>query len=98
MYILVFVDDLLISCKNENEMIKIKNSLMRKFIMKDLGQIKGIYVNYDREKNTMMLSQERYIESLAEQYNLIDAKLYETPMETNLRLTPSECADFNVKY
>ena len=34
----------------------------------------------------MTLSQQKYIESLAVKYNLENARLYDTPMETNLKL------------
>ena len=33
----------------------------------------------------MTLSQQKYIESLAVKYNLVNARLYDTPMETNLK-------------
>ena len=38
MYILVFVDDLLICCKNKSKINEVKNSLINRFVIKDLGQ------------------------------------------------------------
>ena len=35
-YILVFVDDLLICCKNEDKINEVKSALMKRFVMKDL--------------------------------------------------------------
>lgn len=100
-YLLVFVDDLLICCKEESKINDIKSSLMRKFIMKDMGKIKsyiGIDIEYSNDRNKMTLSQCKYIESLAKKYNLENAKLYDTPMETNLKLVQATEIDENIKY
>ena len=46
----------------------------------------------------MTLSQSKYIESLSEKYNLENAKLYDTPMESKLKLEQASEIDPNVKY
>lgn len=100
-YILLFVDDVLICCSNKNIIDDIKIVLCDKFRMKDLGKVKNyiginIEYNYDQD-NILTLSQEHYIESLAKRYNIENAKLYKTPMEINLKLEKSELNE-NVKY
>lgn len=70
--------------------------------MKDLNKVKnyiGIDINYDYEncRNTLTLSQENYIESLAKLYNIENSKLFNTPMEINLKLTQSNLNE-DVKY
>lgn len=100
-YILVFVDDILICCKDKRKIHEIKTKLMQKFVMKDMGKVKsyiGIDIDYDCEKGKMTLSQEKYIESLAVKYNLENAKLYNTPMETNLKLDQATETDESIKY
>lgn len=100
-YILIFVDDLLICCKNKNIIEEIKTSLMKRFAMKDLGKIKsyiGIDIDYSDDKHVMTLNQTKYIESLAAKYNLEYSKLYDTPMETNLKLEQSQVVDESIKY
>ena len=60
--------------------------------MKDLGKVSmylGINIEYDEKKNKMTLDQEKYVESLARKYQIEQAKLYETPMEQNLKLEPA---------
>lgn len=47
-YILVFVDDILICGKNKQEIINVKNKLSSKFKMKDMGKIKN-YIGIDVE-------------------------------------------------
>ena len=46
----------------------------------------------------MTLDQEKYIESLARKYQIEQAKLYETPMEQNLKLEPAQAIDEHLKY
>lgn len=65
--------------------------------MKDVGKVKKyIYIginieyNYYSNCNTMTLNQKTYIESLAKRYNVVNSKVYETPMEINLKLEPTE--------
>lgn len=100
-YLILFVDDLLICGKNEHEISKIKGKLSEKFAMKDLGEVKtylGINVEYDCKKGEMSLDQTNYIESLAEKYEIRNAKLYYTPMEQSLSLEPAQSASNDLKY
>lgn len=100
-YILLFVDDLLICCENEGVIADIKTKLSKKFKMKDMGKAKnyiGIEIKYNfNQNNYLTLSQKSYIESLAKRYNIENAKLFKTPMEINLKLEQSDI-DEDVKY
>lgn len=100
-YLLIYVDDLLICCKNKKEIQRIKKLLSERFKMKDLGEIKeylGIDINYDYFKHEMRINQTKYIESLAEKYKIINSRLYNTPMETNLKIEKAEECKFDIKY
>lgn len=100
-FIILFVDDLLICGKNSNAIADIKRKLSEHFEMKDLGKVSsylGIEINFDVGKRIMTLSQERYIESLAIKYNVTNSKLFDTPMEMNLKLEKAEMPDPNVKF
>lgn len=100
-YVLLFVDDMLICCKNQQKINNIKQKLSERFIMKDLGKVKtyiGIDIEHNTEKNIMTLSQTKYIESLGRKYNLENTKLYNTPMEVNLQLEPDQEIDKRIKY
>lgn len=100
-YIILFVDDLLICSSDDDVISDIKSTLAEKFKMKDLGKVKnyiGIDIKYNYEgDNILTLSQTQYIESLAKRYNIENTKLYKTPMEINLKLQKSELNE-NVKY
>ena len=70
-YLILFVDDLLICGKKKRKIDEIKNKLSNKFAMKDLGEVKaylGINIEYDHKKCEMKLDQSSYIESLAKRY------------------------------
>lgn len=100
-YLLVFVDDLLICADNQNEINEIKKSLMSKFTMKDLGKAKsyvGIEIYYDRNKGEMFLSQKQYIESLCAKYVIENSKRYETAMENNLKIDQAVETDETIKF
>ncbi|CAG4974137.1 unnamed protein product [Colias eurytheme] len=100
-YILLFVDDLLICCENEKVIADIKIKLSEKFKMKDIGIVKnyiGIEIEYMyNQSNILTLSQKCYIESLAKRYNIENAKLFKTPIEINLKLEQSDINE-DVKY
>lgn len=100
-YILVYVDDLLICSKNKILIQNVKELLSKKFQMKDLGEIKeylGINIKYDYKIGKMDLNQENYIESLADKYQIKDSRLYNTPMETNLKIEKSDEYEPDIKY
>ena len=87
-YVLVFVDDLLICCKNLKCIHFLKEKLSQRFNIKDLGKVKnyiGIKIEYN-EGSDLKLNQKAYIESLAEKFQITESKLYDTPMEINLKL------------
>ena len=86
-YLILFVDNLLICGKNKRKIDEIKNKLSNTLAMKDLGEVKtylGINIEYEHKKCEMKLDKSSYIESLAKRYNIENSKLYFTPKEKNL--------------
>ena len=100
-YLIIFVDDLLICGKNEGKLIDIKSKLSNKFEMKDLGEVRtylGININHNRKKKEITLDQREYIESLVRKYGIMDSKCYHTPMEQNLKLEPAQSEKNDIKF
>ena len=100
-YLLIYVDDLLICGKDGKKIQRIKKLLSYRFKMKDLGEINeylGINVNYDYIDGKMKLSQEKYIESLATKFQIKGSKLYSTPMESSLKIEKAEECEPSIKY
>jgi len=48
--IVVYVDDLILVCNNQNKLLQIKEELSQKFEMKDLGEL-HFFLGMDVEKN-----------------------------------------------
>lgn len=89
----VYVDDILLFWNNVTEMKVVKQELMSKFKMKDLGKAElmlGIQIK--QTLNSINLSQEKYIEKLLREFGMEDAKVVATPEVTGQRLEkpPSE--------
>lgn len=76
-YLLIYVDDMLIISKGMNELNNLKNMFNIEFEMKDLGSMKRILamdISRNREKNILVLSQIAYIKKVLEKYQMLDAK------------------------
>jgi len=59
-YLLLYVDDMLIAAKSQVEIDRLKAQLSKEFVMKDLGEAKkilGMEINKDRERGELWLSQ-----------------------------------------
>lgn len=89
LYVLVFVDDLLL-CGNDQKLIEeVKRKLCKRFSMKVMGPVTsylGMDIEYDRVGGIMKLSQEKYIEELAKKYRIEDQrKVFKVPMEPGLK-------------
>ncbi len=90
----VFVDDLtpMYHREDESEWNALKGLLMNQYHMKDLGDVDWLLrmkITRDREKRTITISQEAYIDKMVDQYGLKGKHSYSIPAE-QLRLTMSE--------
>ncbi|KAG8480232.1 hypothetical protein CXB51_024818 [Gossypium anomalum] len=76
-YILLYVDDMLIAAKDKREIRKVKAQLSEEFEMKDLGPAKkilGIEILRDRKASKLYRSQKGYIEKVLCRFNMQSAK------------------------
>lgn len=89
-FILIYVDDLLLVSNDEKDLNTVKSNICVKFKMKDLSEIKfflGIKIERNHLKRTMTLSQEHYIDNLLKKFRMENCKTSNTPMEHNLKLS-----------
>lgn len=66
-YLLIYVDDMLIACKNMSEIQKLKEQLNSEFDMKDLGSVRkilGMDIHRDRGKRLLTISQSSYLDKV----------------------------------
>ena len=89
-FILFWVDDILI-CSSELELIReVKDLLSNKFRMDDRGELKWFLgIDFQRLPGRKVeMSQQRYIESILERFKMSDCKVISTPGEKQLILKP----------
>nr|XP_016485768.1 PREDICTED: uncharacterized mitochondrial protein AtMg00810-like [Nicotiana tabacum] len=89
--VLVYVDGLLITGSNAELIDEAKEVLHRKFKLKDLGELRyflGIKVL--RSKSCVFLNQKKYVLELVSDLGLSGARVANTPLECNLKLTTVE--------
>ena len=81
-YLLPFVDDILIAAKDREEIKKVKTQLSVESEMKDFSNIKkilGMEIVRDRKAGSLYLSQKRYIEKVLHKFNMYNCKPVSTP-------------------
>jgi hypothetical protein len=89
-YLLLYVDDMLIAAKNMLEIKKLKSLLSDEFEIKDLGAAKkilGMEIHRDRKAGKLYLSQKKYIEKILEHFGMQNSKSVSTPLATHFRLS-----------
>ncbi|KAG8474280.1 hypothetical protein CXB51_033820 [Gossypium anomalum] len=102
-YLLLYVDDMLIAVKDKGEIRKVKAQLSEEFEMKDLGPTKkilGMEILRDRKASKLYLSQKGYIEKVLCRFNMQSAKPVSTPLAAHFRLSTalSPQSDDEIEY
>ena len=84
MYLVLFVDDMLIMCKNLERVLAFKETIAHEFAIHDLGEVSdflGCRIVRDRERRVMYMSSVGKIDALVEKFGLSgDTRPVETPM------------------
>lgn len=83
-FLLIYVDDMILMSKSEINLNKAHEILKIEFNVKDLGEVNtylGLCIV--RTTETISINQESAIDRILEKFNMTDCKGVETPMETN---------------
>eukprot|EP00253_Pinus_taeda_P024186 PITA_24186 len=94
-YLVVYVDDLLMTGNNESYIASIKKELGKSFEMIDLGY--GHYylgIEVTQHPKSIFLAQKKYIGNLLNMFGMTECNPLTTPMEQNLKLTSIEGKEF----
>ncbi|KAH9679839.1 hypothetical protein KPL71_026297 [Citrus sinensis] len=89
-YLLLYVDDMLIACKKREEIEKLKMELNTAFEMKDLGtatRIMGMQIVRNRSKGTLFLTQAMYAKRVLSRFEMNGAKPVTVPLSAHFRLS-----------
>lgn len=92
-YLLLYVDDVLIASKSKVEIDRLKAQLRTEFEMKDLGEAKkilGMEIQRDRRKGTVCLTQTQYLKKILQRFG-VDGKTkpVSTPLAPHFKLSAS---------
>jgi hypothetical protein len=94
MYIVLYVDDLLLIGSSLMEVKQLKTALSTRFEMTDLGEaeyVLGLQLSRDRPLRTLSLSQSDYIRRLLERFGMSQCNAAPTPIATGVRLSKEDC-------
>jgi transposase InsO family protein len=94
LYIVLYVDDLLLIGNSLAEVKQLKADLSRRFEMTDLGEaeyVLGLQLTRNRRARTLSLSQSDYIRRLLERYGMSKCSHAPTPIPTGARLSKKDC-------
>ena len=95
MFILIYVDDIIITCSNPTEIDELLLQLQSDFAVKNLGKLHYFLVEVIPNAHGAFLSQQRYILDLLKRTKMLDAKPVSSPMSSTTSLTAHEGESFS---
>ena len=101
MYMLVYVDDIVLTGNNPGAIEQVIKSLSQSFAVQDMGALSyflGVEIDY--QPDSIILSQKKYILDLISKAGLSDSKPVSSPMPTSANLTLGDSPTFDnpVRY
>lgn len=89
--LIVYVDDIILTGDDNDEIERLKKILAKEFEIKDLGNLKYFLgMEFARSKKGIFVSQRKYVLDLLGETGLLGCKAAETPIEPNLKLEPAK--------
>ncbi|PRQ56600.1 putative RNA-directed DNA polymerase [Rosa chinensis] len=85
--LIIYVDDMVVTCDDLEEIQRLQGQLSSEFEMKDLGSLKYFLgIEVARGKDCIVLSQRKYVLDLLAETGMLDCQPVDTPIEQNHRL------------
>ncbi|RVW30577.1 Retrovirus-related Pol polyprotein from transposon RE2 [Vitis vinifera] len=90
-YLVVYVDDIVITGSDQNGIQKLKQHLFTHFQTKDLGKLKYFLgIEIAQSSSGVVLSQRKYALDILEETGMLHCKPIDTPMDPNVKLIPGQ--------
>ncbi|KAJ9701155.1 hypothetical protein PVL29_006480 [Vitis rotundifolia] len=90
-YLVVYVDDIVITGSDQDGIQKLKQHLFTHFQTKDLGKLKYFLgIEIAQSSSGVVLSQRKYALDILEETGMLDCKPVDTPMDPNVKLVPGQ--------
>ena len=94
-YLVVYVDDIVITGSDQDGIQKLKQHLFTHFQTKDLGKLKYFLgIEIAQSSSGVVLSQRKYALDILEETDMLDCKPVDTPMDPNVKLVPGQGESF----
>nr|GEZ87294.1 retrovirus-related Pol polyprotein from transposon TNT 1-94 [Tanacetum cinerariifolium] len=93
-YLLLYVDDMLIACKSKAEIGSTKSLLKKEFDMKELGEankILGMEIVRDRIRKILRVSQSGYVSKILNNFRIDNRKSVKMPLGGHFKLSLKDC-------
>jgi hypothetical protein len=93
-YVVLYVDDMLLLGNNMEVIKEVKLKLSSKFDMKDLGAanlILGMEIKRNHPDRKLWLNQRKYIETILHKFNMQECKPVKVPIPIGVRLSAEQC-------
>ena len=93
-YVVLYVDDMLLVGNNMDVIKEVKMQLSSKFDMKDLSVaslILGMEIKINRADRKLWLNQRKYVEIRFHGFNMQECKLVNVPILVGVRLSAKQC-------
>ena len=90
-YLIVYVDDIVITDTDQDGIQKLKQHLFSYFQTKDLGKLKYFLgIEVAQSNSGVVISQRKYTLDILTDTGMLDCKSVDTPMAPNVKLVPSQ--------
>ena len=98
--LIVYVDDIVLTGDDCDELAKLKKKLAEEFEIKDLGALKYFLgMEFARSREGISVNQKKYVIDLLNETGMLGCKPAETPIEPNVKLQPAEAENVkNMEY
>ena len=81
------MNDIVITCSDQDGILKLKQYLFNHFQKKDLGKLKYFLgIRITQSNSGVVMSQRKYVFYILEETGMLDYKPVDTPMDSNVKL------------
>ena len=90
-YLIVYMDDIIITSNDHDGIQKLKQHLFSHFQTKDLGKLKYFLgIEVAQSNSGVVISQRKYTLDILADTGMLDYKPVDTPMDPNVKLVPGQ--------
>lgn len=92
-YLVIYVDDILIASSSEAMIANLKKKLSTEFEMKDLNEVRtflGLNIQRDRTNGILKIDQKQYVKKILERFGMKDCRPASIPIDPHLKLLKCE--------